>query len=144
MTIPMWPLPNVSRYFEPTGANAQSSDRPNGHQHSGIDIPAPLGTIVYSPSAGTARTVRDNGYAGHSIYLDIESGHTVAFFHLDTISIADGQKVVSGQQIGTVGQSGDSLAPHLHISINTQKYFETNDIDVLVWLRTGTIQRVVS
>lgn len=141
ITPPFWPVANVSPFYEPQGPCAQNSNRPNGYQHTGIDIPAPLGTAVMATNAGAVRVIRNNDNAGNSVFLDIGDRYTVAFFHLDSILVNENDYISSGTLIGTVGQSGGSLSPHLHISINTHKLLETNDVDVLWWLQTGSIRK---
>lgn len=140
MALPYWPIANVSTFYQPQGLCAQNTERPGGYFHTGIDIPAPIGTSVFATHNGAVQVFHSNGYAGNSIFLHIDSGHTVAYFHLDRIMVADGTSVTAGAQIGTVGETGESLAPHLHISINTDKLRETNNIDVFWWLKTGEIR----
>jgi murein DD-endopeptidase MepM/ murein hydrolase activator NlpD len=45
------------------------------------------------------------------------------FCHLDEIQVVDGQKVMQGDVIGTVGATGRVTGPHLHlgISLNDQR-----------------------
>lgn len=135
-----WPVENVSPFYEPIGSCAQNVERPNGYPHSGVDIPAPIGASVYATHDGFVRTVLSNGFAGHCVFLDIDTQYTVAYFHLNTIEVFDNTTVKAGDTIGTVGQSGGSLSPHLHISINTSKLRETNNIDIAYWLKTGSIR----
>jgi murein DD-endopeptidase MepM/ murein hydrolase activator NlpD len=66
-------------------------------------------------------TIRDGDLrplAGNHIM--VQSGTTVALLaHLrrGSITVARGERVRSGQQLGAVGNSGNSLVPHLHFEV---------------------------
>lgn len=85
--------------------------------HRGIDIAAPIGAPVVAPTdlqityAGVAR-----GY-GNVIYGTDGSGNQYRFAHLDGFNVQAGQTVGAGQQIGAVGNTGNSSGPHLHFEV---------------------------
>ena len=57
------------------------------------------------------------GY-GKTIYLTHpQTGHTSVYAHLQKYNVRRGQKVKRGDLIGYVGNSGRSVAPHLHYEI---------------------------
>lgn len=92
------------------------------HRHGAIDIMAPRGTPVLAAEAGTIEKLFDSKLGGHTIYLRSANGGIVTYYaHLDTYAtgLREGQRVVAGQQIGTVGFSGDASAagPHLHFEV---------------------------
>ena len=39
------------------------------------------------------------------------------YAHLSTYTVEDGAEVTAGQQIGTMGTTGNSSGPHLHLEI---------------------------
>jgi murein DD-endopeptidase MepM/ murein hydrolase activator NlpD len=39
------------------------------------------------------------------------------YAHLESMKVRSGQRVRAGQQIGTVGMSGQAVAPHLHYEV---------------------------
>jgi murein DD-endopeptidase MepM/ murein hydrolase activator NlpD len=85
----------------------------DGHTHQGQDIAADEGTPIVSPVAGTVNVVAYQAKgAGHYIVI---SGDYV-FMHLQTgsIRVAEGQSLVPGQRIASVGSTGESEGPHLH------------------------------
>jgi len=85
----------------------------DGHTHQGQDVAAAEGTPVVSPVAGTVNVVAYQAKgAGHYIVI---SGDYV-FMHLQagSIVVAEGQPVVPGQRIASVGSTGEAEGPHLH------------------------------
>jgi murein DD-endopeptidase MepM/ murein hydrolase activator NlpD len=61
---------------------------------------------------------------GNTVILDHLAGAYTVYGHLDTISVAEGVTVKTGQKLGTVGYSGNandlkaaSLPPHLHFAL---------------------------
>ena len=57
---------------------------------------------------------------GNSVILDLGEQHYAMFAHMQpgTIRVRVGQRVAAGQMIGLVGNSGNSVAPHLHFQVN--------------------------
>ncbi|MDD3741626.1 MAG: M23 family metallopeptidase, partial [Bacteroidales bacterium] len=91
------------------------------HMHHGIDMVAPTGTPVYASGDGVISDIEYNntnsGY-GNSILIDHGvNGLSSRYAHLYSISVKKGQKISRGEQIGTVGSTGLSTAPHLHYEI---------------------------
>ncbi|MDR1012680.1 MAG: peptidoglycan DD-metalloendopeptidase family protein [Lactobacillales bacterium] len=88
----------------------------DGRGHKGWDISGPgaFGSPVVAMADGTViRTGRDRGY-GNFIEIDHGYGFTAFCAHLNTINVHPGQRVSAGQQLGTVGNTGNSTGPHLH------------------------------
>ncbi|MGV3654654.1 MAG: M23 family metallopeptidase [Noviherbaspirillum sp.] len=56
---------------------------------------------------------------GNSVVLDLGNGKYALYAHLqpDTIQVSAGQMVRRGQVLGLVGNSGNSVAPHLHFHV---------------------------
>lgn len=86
--------------------------------HAGMDFTAPLGTEVYSSGDGTIESV-NSGKRGMGNYLVINHGfgYSSVYAHLDSFSVKLGQKVHRGDVIGYVGNTGLSIAPHLHYEV---------------------------
>jgi murein DD-endopeptidase MepM/ murein hydrolase activator NlpD len=90
--------------------------------HGGQDIMAPRGTPVLAAAGGSVEKVFESKNGGHTIYVRSADGGTVYYYaHLDTYAdgLHEGQKLVQGEIIGTVGATGDAdpSAPHLHFEI---------------------------
>lgn len=56
---------------------------------------------------------------GNAVILDLGAGHYALYAHLQagSIRVHPGERVKRGQTLGLVGNSGNSLAPHLHFHV---------------------------
>lgn len=86
--------------------------------HAGMDFTSPTGSEIYVTGDGTveAVTTASRGYGKH-IIIDHGFGYKSLYAHLDDFNVRKGQKVERGDVIGYVGNTGTSVAPHLHYEI---------------------------
>ncbi|MFH1758803.1 MAG: peptidoglycan DD-metalloendopeptidase family protein [Pseudomonadota bacterium] len=114
-TPSLWPvLGRVSSRFGDTRLSPSSGGtRP----HKGIDISAPLGTMVVAPADGVVNFAGRESEYGRLICLEHGHGYSTMFGHLKDLFVKTGEKVIKGQTIGTVGMSGNSTGPHLHYEV---------------------------
>lgn len=88
--------------------------------HSGMDFSANIGTPVYA--TGDGRVVKagwESGY-GKLIKIDHGFGYVTWYAHLNDYNVRVGQKVVRGEVIGKVGNTGKSTGPHLHYEVHVK------------------------
>jgi murein DD-endopeptidase MepM/ murein hydrolase activator NlpD len=85
--------------------------------HHGLDIAAPQGKEVLSPSDGTVIFSGLEGGYGNVLVIDHGYGVKTRYGHLSQIDVKAGDRVVRGQKIGTVGNTGRSTGPHLHYEV---------------------------
>ncbi|MDR2848382.1 MAG: M23 family metallopeptidase [Bacteroidales bacterium] len=86
--------------------------------HKGIDFTAPIGTPVFATAGGT---VLEKGLFpgfGNKIVIDHGNGCQTLYAHLNELNVTGGQHVKKGQKIGTVGNTGISISPHLHYEVH--------------------------
>ena len=94
--------------------------------HTGIDIPAPIGTPVLSPVRGqVVRIDRDCGEPdrcpnGNAVFVRDAEGFQWALLHLLRPGVAVGQTLAQGETVGWVGVSGRTTGPHLHLQVFSQ------------------------
>jgi len=86
--------------------------------HTGMDFTAPIGTEIYSTGDGIVVDADNSkrGY-GNSIVIDHGFGYKTLYAHLSKILVRPGQKVKKADLIGLVGNTGMSMAPHLHYEV---------------------------
>jgi murein DD-endopeptidase MepM/ murein hydrolase activator NlpD len=113
----------------PVGGNGGSDFRnwprynTRNEYHAGTDIAAPTGTPVFSAYDGTVDLVANMGNSSYGRYVIIRStinGNVryIYYAHLNRNDfVRVGQSVTAGQQIGTVGSTGNSTGAHLHYEV---------------------------
>ncbi len=97
--------------------------------HTGVDLAAPCGTKVTSAADGNVILVVNNnrnctscGY-GNYVIVEHKNGFRTVYGHLTSISVSNGQKLNSGDKVGTVGNTGHSYGCHLHFEIRAYEEF---------------------
>ncbi len=88
--------------------------------HHGVDIFAPRHTPVLAPSHASVTRVGEGDIGGRYVWLyDSKRSMHMYFAHLETQEVVQGDQVLAGQVIGTVGNTGNArtTAPHLHFGI---------------------------
>ena len=83
--------------------------------HAGVDLAAPAGAVVPSPSSGLVLRAGPRGRYGLAVELAAGRGCRVLLAHLSRVGVRPGQIVPRGWPLGLVGSSGRSTAPHLHV-----------------------------
>jgi murein DD-endopeptidase MepM/ murein hydrolase activator NlpD len=76
---------------------------------------AACGTQLRAPARGTVRLVDEEGSAGRYVVLRTASGAEVVLMHLQDVDVTGGERVTTGEGVGTVGRTGNASACHLHI-----------------------------
>ncbi|MGV0369423.1 peptidoglycan DD-metalloendopeptidase family protein [Corynebacterium aurimucosum] len=95
-----------------------------GTFHAGLDFAAPIGTPIYAAADGVVVEGRErynvSGF-GSWIWLDCQGsvGKDFIYGHVkhDGILVRAGDRVRAGQQIGVVGNEGESTGPHCHFEV---------------------------
>lgn len=88
--------------------------------HSGIDIKAPQGETVVAPTSGKVIEAKSDRITGKTISIESGDGTVFTVYNLESIKVSVGDKVKSGDKIGTSGQSAALEAkeePHVHFEI---------------------------
>ena len=85
--------------------------------HNGIDIALPEGTKINSCSTGIVIQSYFSDSAGNYVVIEDESGYTCHYMHMQSRSVDVGDMVHFGDIIGSLGNTGNSTGPHLHLGI---------------------------
>jgi len=85
--------------------------------HNGMDFAARKGTLIYASGDGVVINSNFDNANGNYIRIDHKNGYITFYGHMNTINVIKGQKVLRGEIIGTVGNSGISTGYHLHYAI---------------------------
>ena len=90
--------------------------------HTGMDFSAKNGTEIYATGDGTISKVRRSkrGYGNH-VKINHGFGYETLYAHMSKYIVKRGQKVKRGEVIGYVGNTGTSVAPHLHYEVHKDK-----------------------
>jgi murein DD-endopeptidase MepM/ murein hydrolase activator NlpD len=88
-------------------------------QHRGVDIAAPVGTVVRAAAGGDVRFAGTAGSSGVTISIRTADGYDTSYLHLSALEVRGGAHVSAGDRIGAVGTTGtrSATAPHLHFGV---------------------------
>ncbi|GAB0101488.1 hypothetical protein JMUB6875_04520 [Nocardia sp. JMUB6875] len=107
-----------------------------GVAHQGVDIAAPIGTPIYAVADGTVLEAGPASGFGMWVRLLHDDGTVTIYGHIDTATVSQGQRVLAGDQIATVGNRGFSTGPHCHFEVWLNG---VDKIDPLPWLASRGI-----
>lgn len=85
--------------------------------HTGLDIATSRGTPIKAAATGTVTYSGYKGSYGNLVIITHSDGTQTYYAHCNTLSVTAGQRVSQGQVIATVGSTGNSTGPHLHLEI---------------------------
>ena len=86
-----------------------------GAGHPGQDFAADKGTPVQTEMDGVPIFVDEDEKEGRMVIMQFEDGTVRDYGHLDEVFAQQFVPVKAGEVIGTVGDSGQATAPHLHV-----------------------------
>lgn len=86
--------------------------------HQGVDYVIPEGTRIFATADGIVKEIKGkNSTSGTTIVLDHGNGYTTTYSHLQSVKAKRHQRVQRGDIIALSGNTGLSLAPHLHYEV---------------------------
>ncbi|MBW4504296.1 MAG: M23 family metallopeptidase [Scytonema hyalinum WJT4-NPBG1] len=88
--------------------------------HNGIDFGASMGTPIYAADSGQVVSAGDKGDGyGNAVIIQHQGNISTLYGHANELYVQEGQQVVRGQMIATVGSTGFSTGPHLHFEVRS-------------------------
>ena len=86
--------------------------------HQGVDYVIPEGTRIFATADGVIKDIKGkNSTSGITVVVDHGNGYTTSYSHLQSVKAKRGQRVQRGDIIALSGNTGLSLAPHLHYEV---------------------------
>lgn len=85
--------------------------------HEGIDFPAESGTTIVAAASGKVVEAGYQAQYGKIIAIDHGNGLLSRYAHASQVFVKEGDLVVRGQPVATVGSTGRSTGPHLHFEV---------------------------
>jgi RHS repeat-associated protein len=121
-----WPVPghgNLNKADKPREGKGEFGTPRNTSRgastHTGIDIEAPVGARVVAAEDGVVVNIKPNPSTtyGSQVVIKHGDGTFTQYAHLNSITVTPGDPVNGGNDIGTVGRSGNTPSlgdAHLH------------------------------
>jgi len=85
--------------------------------HEGIDFPAGAGTTIDAAASGKVVFADVHPAYGKMLEIDHGNGLVSRYAHCSTLLVKEGDLVIRGQRVATVGSTGRSTGPHLHFEV---------------------------
>lgn len=85
--------------------------------HTGLDFAAPSGTSIVSVANGVVTETGYDGAYGNKTVVTLDDGTEIWYCHQTSYTVSVGDNVVGGQVIGSVGSTGNTTGPHLHLEV---------------------------
>lgn len=103
-------------------------------RHLGLDFGAPYKSPVLSPGEGKVVYAGWRGLYGRLVEVDHGMGLISRFGHMAKVSVEVGDYVGRGTELGLLGNSGRSTAPHLHFEV----LYKGKQLNPLKFIRAGS------
>ena len=119
-TVPALRFPVSGRDNSAVWSRFGASRDGGSREHHGIDIFADRGTPVIAVSEARVRRVDETPVGGKVVWLrDDERNLSIYYAHLDSQTVVDDQRVLPGDTVGFVGNTGNARTtpPHLHFGL---------------------------
>lgn len=89
------------------------------HSHTGLDFAAPSGTSIYAIANGTIISTEYDGAYGNKTVERLDDGTELWYCHQSAFKVNVGDRVTGGQVIGSLGSTGNTTGPHVHVEVRT-------------------------
>jgi len=87
------------------------------HFHTGVDLLAGYGTPIVAAAGGKVTAVGYADYFGIRVEVTDSFGLVEIYAHMSQVTVAVGQEIQQGNQVGNVGSTGLSIGAHLHFQL---------------------------
>lgn len=128
-------LPAAAPVTSPFGTRRSYNGGAYDRFHTGTDFGGPPGAPIYAPAAGRVALVDTLNIYGLFTIIDHGQGVFTAYAHQTESYVQVGQQVEAGEVIGTIGNSGRSVGPHLHWEL----WVNGVETDAIQWTRVDFV-----
>ena len=113
----IWPCPTYTYISSEFGGRVSPITGKWQGGHKGMDIASGKGNPVIAAASGTVVKSYLSSSYGNYIVISHGGGLMPAYAHMTRRLVSVGDTVAAGQQIGTVGSTGNSTGNHLHFEV---------------------------
>ena len=85
--------------------------------HEGVDFPADAGTPIVAAASGKVVQAGWHPQYGRLLEIDHGNGLMSRYAHARELLVNEGDLVIRGQRVASVGSTGRSTGPHLHFEV---------------------------
>lgn len=85
--------------------------------HRGLDFTGHVGDPVHALADGVVTYAGLNGSYGQLVEIEHTDGYRTRYAHNDSVLVPLGKYVKKGEAVATLGNSGRSTGPHLHLEV---------------------------
>ena len=112
----VWPCPSYSRISSQYGYRTHPISGTR-KLHKGLDIAASSGNPVIAAASGTVVKSYFSSSYGNYVVISHGGGLMTAYAHMTRRLVSAGQTVAAGEQVGTVGWTGNCTGRDLHFEV---------------------------
>ncbi len=112
----VWPVPGYYSISSPFGYRIHPVYKTK-KLHTGIDIPAPYGTIGVAAGDGTVIYAGWISGYGNSVIIDHGGGISTLYAHNSSILVSKGKSVKKGEPVVKLGSTGLVTGVNLHFEV---------------------------
>lgn len=92
---------------------------------AGVDYAGPLGAAIHPMAGGTVTNVTQDGKSGRWVEVKHPDGSRTTYSHMGNQSVKVGDAVTPETVLGTIGMTGHTTGPHVHV-----RMYDKNGRDV--------------
>lgn len=104
-------------YNSPPGPSKNSHNDHHGEDYVPTDKATESNWYLFSVVEGIVIRSNNNDDYGNCVVIAADSGYWILYAHLKVRDVKLGQRVLVGQRIGIVGETGNAYGRHLHIEV---------------------------
>jgi murein DD-endopeptidase MepM/ murein hydrolase activator NlpD len=82
--------------------------------HTGVDVAAPLGSLITASDDGTVTAITWVAIGGNRVCVQHSGGLESCYYHTSAPLVSVGERVARGQPVALIGMTGLTTGPHTH------------------------------